>query len=266
MFLTKKSLRRIRLLTSAYIILGIICFIISLIFSYFLVEYKLLVILGIVSLILGALFHMSGKYAEGKGKLLNSGNQLVLFELRPAEFVRLFEEKRDCPDNVIVKPDFDVLQLLVVAYEAMGDTGRTLGTLEYMLSIVPEKKRTLVKILQCSVLFDVGRTAEAEALYAQLLNSKMDIISKSTFDILTKNDRALAMGDFTTAEAHNRQMLSQSFPHITPLVSLGIHLNLAKICCKTERIEEAKAHLNYCIDNGGETVIKKEAIDILSNI
>jgi len=266
MFLTKSALRKINVLTGTYYIIGLFSLVIFGIFCHLDVEANLLLFIGIFCLVFGILIRPWGKYAEGKGKLLNSGNKLVMHELRPAEFIRLFEEKRDCPDNVVSKPDFEVLQLLVVTYEALGDKELEMGIIEYMCSIAPENRKALAKTLKASILYDTGNIEEAERLYKELLGEKLDFITKSTLDVLTKIDRAMAFGDFTMAEAHCKQLLIQKFPKPTPLNTVSINLILGEICYKTGKTDEAKAYLNYCAQNGGETVYKTKALNMLNSL
>lgn len=266
MFLTRKALNKITLLTAAYGILGVFCFIVAGIFAGLLIANKLLIILGIVSLILGIIFRTIGKYAEGKGKLINSGNKLIFHELRPAEFIRLYEEKRDCPDNVLSKPDFDVLQLLTTAYDALGDTDHELETLDQMLSVGCEKQKATAHLLKSAVLFSMGKVEEADLLYSEVQNGKMSLLAKTTADIIMRSDRAMALGDFTTAETYYKQMLTKTFPKSTPLSILYAHFHLAKIYSQTKRIEEAKIHCRYCVENGGETGIQSEAAAMLNTL
>lgn len=264
MFLTRKSLKKINLLTGAYLVWGAFCFIVSVVFALLSIEYVPLIVIGVFSIAFGALVRVSGKYAEGKGKLINSGNKLVHMELRPAEFIRLYEEKRDSPDNVISSPDFDVLSLVVTAYDALGDSESALTTLDQIISIAPDKKRPLAKIIRASILYSVGRIEEAEQLYREVQNEEMDYMAKAVLDVMLKCDRAMALGDYTTAEAYNKQLLARTFPKNTPLTVLYAHFALAKIYCATERLEQAKVHLNYCVENGGETAIKSDAVDMLN--
>lgn len=266
MFLTRKALQKIRLLTGAYYILGALCLIVSSAFAFLCIESKFLVILGIVSLLLGVLSRTIGRYSEGKGKLINSGNKLVFQQLCPAEFIHLYEEKRNSSENVISKPDFDVLQLVATAYDALGDTEHELETLEEMLSIASEKKKSLVNLLKAAALFGIGKIEEADRLFCQMQNEKMDLITKATFDMILKSDRAMALGDYSIAEIYNKQMLIKTFPKNTPLALLYIHFSLAKIYYITERFSEAKPHCKYCVENGGETAIKLEAANMLNDL
>lgn len=266
MFLTKKALTKIRLMTGVYCILGVLFLIISGILVSFLVKSIFLVILGIVCFPLAAVCYASGKYTEGKGKLINSGNKLVFQQLRPAEFIRLYEEKRDHPDNVIARPDFEVLQLLATAYDALGDTDRELKILEQLISIASEKKKGLAKLMKSAVLFSVGKVEEADLLYSEVLSGKTDLLTKATLDTITKSDRAMALGDYTIAETYYRQLLTQTFPKNTPLSILYAQFNLAKIYYATGRYDDAKIQLQHCIETGGETGIKSESANMLTKL
>ena len=263
MFLTRKALKKIRLLIGTYFALGALSFVIAVIFKLFSIENKFIIILGFVCFLLGVFFGKIGRYSEGKGKLINIGNKLVNHQLRPAEFIHLYEEKRDSSENVVSKPDFDVLILVVTAYDDLGDTERELETLEKMLSIASEKKKPFVNLLKSSVLFSIGKIEEAEQLFGEVQNRKMDPITKMMSDIILKSDRAMALGDYKIAEIHSKQQLAQTFPKNTPLSLLDIHFRLAKIYYKTGRLDEAKNHYNYCVENGGETAIKSEAANMI---
>lgn len=266
MFLTRKSLKKIRLLTGAYYILGVFCFLMSGVFALLGEISWFLVAFGIVCLLLGVVFRAVGRYAEGKGILLNSGNKLVLQQLRPAEFIRLYEEKRDSSENVIAKPDFDVLRLVATAYDALGDTEHELETLDEMLSIASEKKKSSAVLLKAAVLFSIGKIEEADRLFSQVQNTKMDLVTKMMSDMILKSDRAMAIGDYATAEIYFKQMLAKTFPKNTSLSLLYDHFGLAKIYKRTERFDEAKFHCNYCVENGGETSIQAEAVNMLNDL
>ena len=257
MFLTKKSLTKIWLLTGAYLVLAAFCFFIAIVFAVFQIECMTYIIIGTLCLAASPLIYKFGRYAEGKGKLIAKGNKLILHQLRPAEFVRLYEEKRNDPGNVVSEPDFEVLQMLASAYDALGYADRALEAAELSLAVAPKKKVPRAKLSKCSLLFSSGRFDEAEAIYSDVLSGELDMMSKYLADVLMKSDRALALGDNTTAEAYFRQSLAKSS---TPLSILYAHYHLAKICYRTNRTEEAGVHRSYCIENGGETGIQQEAV------
>ena len=266
MFLTKKALFKIWFITITYAVFGVIWFLMPIVHTALRSDSVRYVVFGIIFLLLSVFFYKWGRFAEGKGKLLSKGKKLIHYELRPAEFIRLYEESRDCPDNVISKPDFDVLWVVLSAYDVLDDVEREFEALEHKSIVAPEKKKPLVKILKASMLFDKGRTEEAESLYFEVLNGKKDLTTMATLDVLAKCDRAKAMGDYATAEAYYRQKLIKSFPKNTPLDIILARFSLAEICCKTDRKEEAKEHFNYCVENGGETSMASTAREMLEKL
>ena len=54
-----------------------------------------LLILGIIVYSLCVLMIFWGRYAEGKGNLVNLGNKLVRNELKPAEFIEYYENLKN---------------------------------------------------------------------------------------------------------------------------------------------------------------------------
>ncbi len=220
-------------------------------------------VLAVACFALGLFSYLTGRYSEGKGDLINHGNKLVLRELKPAEFIRLYEQARDCPENVVSKPDFDVLQLLLAAYDSLGQTEREFEVVEQMSSIASKKIPNRVKVIRLSLLYSTGKIDEAEELYKDALNSKMDMISIAMLDDVTKSDRARALGDFTVVEAYQKKRLVSTFPKATPLALVYSRYILAEIYLKTDRKDAAKEHLEYCAQNGGETKIRLDAIEAL---
>lgn len=261
MFLTKKALRKIWLLVGADLLVAAFSFLSAIVFAFLEMEFLTLVIIGCLCLVLAFLSYKTGHYTESKGKLITEGNKLLIQQLRPAEFVRLYEERSADQTNVIAKPDSDVLQLLLTAYDVMGEQDRALEIAEQLLTVAPEGKRSIAKVLKCSLLFSIGRTEEAEDLYRELISGKMNMLTKNIADVLMKTDRALSLGDYTTAEACFNQSLTRKFPKPTPLSRLSAHYYLAKICYKTNRTDEAESHRKFCIENGGETMMQRQAVN-----
>lgn len=259
MFLTKKSLIKIWLLVGADLLIAAFAFLAAIVFALQEIEYLTLVVIGCLCLVLALLSYQSGRYAEGKGKLIAKANKLILQKLKPAEFILLYEEALHNPDNQVSRPDSDVLQLLLTAYDSLGDTEKAFETVEQLLAIAPEKKRNIAKLLKSALLFSASRFDEAESIYREVINENMDIITKNLADTVMKTDRAMFLGDYTTAESYYRQTLTQKYCPATPLYKLSAHYSLAKICYKTDRQEEAEEHRKYCIENGGETGLQRTA-------
>ena len=153
---------------------------------------------------------------------------------------------------------------MLTAYSALGDKENELKTVDELYSFAPAEKKTLAKLCKCSVLYGCGRTEEAEEIIKQIQSEKLDMMSKSFLDLLLNTDRAMALGDYNAAELCYRQKLQTKFPKPTPLALVVFHLELAEICYKTDRIEEAKEHYIYCVENGGRTVYKAKAKENLT--
>lgn len=266
MFLTKKALVKIWVKVGAYIALGVLVFCMPLAHTALRPDSVKYVIFGSIVLLLALLFYKWGRFSEGKGKLLNKGRKLIYFEMRPAEFIRLYNEARDCPSNIVSEPDFDVLTMLGAAYDALDDEEHELEILEQMSRIDFKNKEIRVKILKASVLFDKGRKEEAEEIYVEVLRGKKDAFTTAQLDAVTKCDRALAMGDYAVAEEYCKEQLIRPFPKPTPYEDLIHHFKLAEIYCKTDRCDEAKQHLNYCIENGKELPIVNKARAMLEKL
>ena len=77
MFLTKKSVRKILIMAICYFILGSIAIFLWSVFNNMGINENFLLILGIIVYLLCILMIFWGRYAEGKGKLINLGNKLV---------------------------------------------------------------------------------------------------------------------------------------------------------------------------------------------
>ena len=266
MFLTKKELTKIRLSTIAYFALGVLCYLLVYYFDCPDILTYLVRLLGHICIGFGVVLALSGRYGQGTGTLIQSANKLIMQELRPADFIRLYEEKSSCPDNVIAKPSFDTLNMMVLAYDALGDSDRALSILEQMLSFPSEKNWLIANTMKAAVLYDAGRIEEGEAIYTEIIKVKKNWYAKMLIDALTRADRAMAIGDYATAEAYYEEVQTKKFPKQTPYTTLSRYFNLAKIYSMTNRIDKARIYLDYCIENGGQTGIKTEAAEKLKEL
>lgn len=265
MFLTKKSRFKILIMALCYFILGSICIALWAVSKSFGIETKILY-LGIILYLLCPLFVLWGRYAEGKGKLINLGNKLVRNELKPAEFIKHYENLKSSPDLVVGEPSIEVLHLVSTAYELLGDKERSMQTIDEMLLIANDKKKNLVKLIKVSHLFDCGRTDEAEALFEEVRNTKMNFVCQTLSDAVLKGDRAKAWGDYKTVESYNLKQLEQSFPRLDNAGRLVVNFSLAEAYEKMGNIEKAIQYYKYCAENGGETAVKISAQNVLENL
>lgn len=266
MFLTKKSILKIVIMAIGYFLIGSFAIATWFVFNSIGFYEKFLLILGIITYLLGVLFVFCGRYAEGKGKLINLGTKLVRNQLKPAEFIKHYQSIKNSDDLVVNKPSLDVLQLIIVAYDSLNDKENALATADEMINVSSDKKKNFSKLIKTSLLFDYGKTQEAEALFNEVQSEKLDFMCTGLVDTILKSDRAKAMADYKTAEAYNLKLLERSFPKLDNLGKLVVHYQLGEVYEKLQENEKAVAHYQYCVNFGGETEIKKSAIEKLESI
>lgn len=260
MFLTKKSFRKILVITVCYFLLSSISIVTWAIFNSMEIHEYFLLILGILAYLLCGLMAFVGRYAEGKGKLIKLGNKLVRNELKPAEFLNEYAILRNSNDLILAKPSIEVLQLVAAAYDSLDQGENALATVDEMISVASEKKKAFAKLFKVSLMFSHGQNEEAEALFNETQKQKLDIISTGFVDGILKNDRAMVMGDYKTVEMYNSSMLQQTFPRLDPLGKLVVHYRLGEVYEKLQEPDKASAYYRYCAEFGGETAIKTAAV------
>lgn len=266
MFLTKKGFIKILIMAICYFLLGSISITLWAVFNSMGVNENFLLILGIVIYLLCVLISFWGRYAEGAGKLINTGNKLIRNELKPDEFIRRYEELKNADDLVVKKPSVDVLRVALIAYDLLNDRENALATVDEMIDIASGKKKNLAKLLKSSLLFSYGDNQAAETLFNQIQKQKLDIISSGLVDIILKSDRAMAMGDYKTAEAYHLKALTRSFPKLDKIETLLSNYHLGEAYEKLEDTDKAIEHYQYCVNFGGETGIKTSARTALERL
>ena len=265
MFLTKKSLWKIIILPTLYFLLGTACIVLDII-CWILGLTTPILLLGILMYLLTPLVALWVIYAQGKAKLQSAGMKLIYRELKPAEFIARYNQIQASPDLIVNKPSFEVLQLLVIAYEAVGDRERVLALCDQRIALASKKKKPLAILAKASYLYIYGDVAQAEELFAAARSQKQDVMCQTLTDAILKSDRAMALGDYATVEAYTQQMLARKFPKHEPLTLLLLHLQLAEVYEKTQRIEQAIEHYRFCAQNGGETVFQRNAQAALARL
>lgn len=265
-FLTKKGLWKILILAICSFLLGSFCMTAAAVLAFFGAGSKLLFVLGAVCLVLCPLCIAWGLYAEGKGQLIGLGNRLVRNELKPAVFIQEYEQLRHTAGLVLNKPSIEVLRLAATAYDALDDRENCLCAVEEMISAASEKRKMIAKLIKSSFLFSYGMVEEAEALLAEAYTAKQDFLCRVLMDAILMSDRAMAMGEYQTAEGYHLKMLTQTFPKLDPLSKLVIHFALGEIYERTQDREKAISHYTYCVDHGGETAIKESARSALERV
>lgn len=263
MFLTKKSFIKILAMAICYFLLGSISIIAWAVFNSMGISENFLLILGIIVYLLCGLAIFCGRYVEGKGKLMNLGNRLVRNELKPSEFLNEYETLKNSNDLIIKKPSVEVLQLVVAAYDSLGQRENALATVDEMILVASEKQKMFAKLFKVSLMFSYDKYKEAEALFNEIQKQKLDIASKSLVDGILKSDRAMARGDYKTVEMYNLSMLQRTFPKLDNLGRLVVNYKLGEVYEKMQDIDKAITYYRYCADFGGETAIKTAAIEKL---
>ena len=265
MFLTKKGFWKIVAIAICYFVLGSFCIALGVISELLGVDAKIQY-LGIILCFLCPVLGLWGRYAEGEGKLINLGNKLVRNELKPAEFIKHYEDLKNSPDLVINKPSFDTLRLIAVAYDSLDMREKALSAVDELIAVASEKKKTLAKLTKISYMFSYGMTKEAEALFAEVQGLKLNFMCQAMTDAILKSDRAMAMGDYKVVETHCLKMLAQTFPKLDNLSRLVLHFGLGEVYEKLQDNEKASLYYQYCVDNGGETAMKSSAKTALERL
>lgn len=266
MFLTKKSLKKILALVVTYDVTATVFIAFWMFFRAIGETSNLLLFIGIIMFLLSFLFFFWGRYAEGKGKLVSLGLKLVRKELKPAEFIKHYDTLMNSDDLIIKKPSYDVLALLMLAYDSLGNAEKVFETIDQAIEVAKGKKKNTAKLLKVASLFTYSRVAEAEALFNEIRNQDLDIMSKSMVDMILKDERAMAIGDYKTVEAHSLNLLETSFPKPDNITKLFIHYTLGKVYEKQNEPQKAIEHYEYCANFGGETAKRETAIERLKQL
>lgn len=266
MFLTKKGFWKILIVVICYFVLGSFCILMGAALAVLNAGPELLFILGAICYAFCPLIAVWGRYVEGQAKTINLGRKLVRNELKPSTFIEEYKRLRNATDLVINKPSFEVLQLVVVAYDALGDRKNCLSAIDEMIAVAGEKRKTFARLIKSSFLFDYNMVDEAEVLFEEACRSRRDLMSQALIDGILKNDRAMARGDYKAVELHNLKMLTQTIPKLDNLSKLVIHFRLGEVYEKLQDNEQAISYYQYCVDHGGETAIKEAAKSALEKI
>lgn len=261
MFLTKKSLKKVLLISTICFALGIVIIVLSaFLFS------KILLVLGIIECLIGALSVALGCYAEGKGELLNLGNKLIREQLKPAEFIKEYYNVVNSNELIIKKPSIDVLMLLLQAYDCLDDRKNSLKTIDEMYAVAKEKKEPYINLAKAAILYSYGEKEEAERLFLKAQEHKLNAMGNLLVDTIFKSDRAIAIGDYDTARIQMHKMLNQKFPKLSNLDKLSFNYALGEIYEKQHQKDKAIVHYQYCANNGGETAIKQQAQEAVERL
>lgn len=270
MLLTKAGLRKIVIIAAIYFLIGSFSLTVGLgvgsLFRDTRVNTAPLIRLGVIAYVVGILSVFWGWYAEGKGKLLAKGNRLISRELNPAEFIREYDAQRESPGLVVCRPGPELLQLLMMAYDALNDFAAALAAADAQLAAATGKRVTRARIYKAALLYSYDRTEEAEAIFTEISRQRLGAVDTLIYDALLKADRAVARGDYRTAEAYCLKKLEHGFPRPCPLETLYLHGKLALLYERLGEREQALEHYRYCAENGGGTALRGKAAEALERL
>ena len=259
MFLSKKSFWKILIIAGIYFVLGSICIALAIFSAMMQLDAKMILYAGIFAYVFGIIMILWGRFAEGKGNIINLGNKLVLNELKPAEFIKRYEEIKNSADLVVNRPSIDVLKLVAIAYDTLDKREESLSVADEIISVAKNKKKAYAKLIKADFLFSYGMTQEAEALFTEAREGKQDFICQAVTNAILQDDRAMVMGDYKTVEIYCLKRLEQTFPKLDNLSRLVLNFRLGEVYEKLQNNEKAISYYRYCFDNGGETAIKESA-------
>jgi len=266
MFLTKKSILKIVALAAFVFLVSCFCFGIMHWLEKMDIYIPFLGDLGLFTLVLCIFSVMCGWEAEGEGDLIYQGINLVRKELRPADYINQYISVKNDDSLVIAKPSMKVLQQVLLAYDLLDDREMALATVEEMIAVAGKRKKASVSILKAALLYSHGRVEEAEKLFEQIQKMKLNMTTNVAMDALLKGDRAMATGDYSVAEAYHQKTLERKFPPLDNVEKLVSHYSLGEIYEKLQDDEKAIMHYQYCVVNGGETAIRKNAAKKLEQL
>ena len=265
MFLTKKSVTKIALMAILYFLIGSVSIAFGVCFNSLGFYDSSFFVIGIVLYLICPPIVLWGRYSEGVGKVVARYNKLVRRELKPAEFIKEYEELKASPKLVVCKPRYDLLGCLCVAYEYLGDHEKALSVAEESISVAGKKKSRAL-LLKASLLYSCDRVEEAERILEEVERSNPDLISKGMIDMIRKSDRAMAIGDYNTAIITGLVRLEQKFPKLDNLAEVVLRCGIAEAYEKLGDIENAVIYYRYCAEHGGETAIKTTAQTALERL
>ena len=202
--------------------------------------------------------------AFGVSPFISEYNYFVEKELRPAAFIEYCNRTLNGTEFAVKKPDFDVLSRVLCAYELLGDEESAEKIRDEMLSTQKGKKLTHARLVRIDRMFELGQTEEADAELAEIERSNPDMLSRSIIANIRNSSRAKALGDYITAETFYLLTLRRSGKKKG--VTLNAHYSLGKLYKELGRTEDAREHLCYCVENGGECVMKTDAAKLLEEL
>ena len=223
--------------------------------------YDALIYVSVFCFAAAVVYPMLVVYHEGKWRLTSLGNRAVMDALLPDVFLSEYEKAKNAPDNVSSKPSFSLLLFKLVAHELKGDGEGTAATLDEMERLYPKGgKNAITKATRAEDEYEKGSFETGERLLAEAERSAKGLRAKATVRNVRSSARAIAAGDFVTAESYYIRLTSATgiARHPNAAVLIG-YFRLAEICRRTDRPKDAKRYLEICRDSGKDTVFAQKA-------
>ena len=264
MYLSKNSLAKIILTATAFLLLGAVFFCAAYFISKAGISPKPTLILGIVFTSLALLSFPTGLYAEGISKPISEGNRLVKKELDPEKFLLFYNGITDKEKNAVVRHRYDMLELLLISYQLQADKKGAYSAVQLMKEELSGKYRPKAAVHCAELLYDDKEIETADKLLSGAEEKDGGSELYAMADAVRKTARAHALSDYETEEKFYSGLLSATgIFKPDNAAALLAHYRLYDVCKKTDRETEAKAHLQYCAENGGKTAVRRRAKSLL---
>ncbi len=260
MYLSKNSLVRIIIISSAFLLIGGGFFVVAYLIAQGGLSPKPTVIIGIVFTAVAFVSLPFGMYADGVSKPFSEGSRLVRRDLQPEAFISYYKDLTDPEKAAVIRHRFDITELLLLSYKLLEDRAGVLNTLDLMKTALPKKYKSFTALYFAEQSYESGDIQTADALVAEAERRNDGAELKALADDLKKSARAKALYDFDTEEKYYNGLLSAGGIFKADNASALIaHYRLYEILKETGRERAALEHLEYCAGNGGKTAIARRA-------
>lgn len=260
MFLSRSSLIKTVLVSSLLLISGIVLFVIAYYIGKGDTDPAPTVTGGVVMCCLSAVGLFTGIYAEGISKPYSEAQRIVRKDLAPKKYIEYYKEISESSSFVIVRPRFDMLELLYNAYDLTDDRqGRAYAVSEMKKHLSP-KYKAKIAVFAADEEYRAGNVEKGDALLSYAASHDTSSTLFAMADGVKKTSRARATGDAETEKKYYTGLLSASgIFKADNAAALAAHYRLYQICKDEGRDDEALDHLKYCAENGGHTAFARAA-------
>ena len=265
MYLSKNSLLKVILISSAFLLLAGVFYVVAYMISKSGLSPKPTVILAVIFTVASFVSLPFGFYADGVSKPFSEGTRLVRRDLQPQAFTAYYKDLTDPEKAAIIRERYDILELLLTSYKLLDDRTGILNTLELMKTSLKAKHKSFAALHFAEDMYENGDIEGADALIAEAEKRNDGAELKALADDMRKSARAKALNDFDTEEKYYNGLLSaKGIFKADNAAALFAHYRLYDICKKTGRERESLEHLQYCAEYGGKTAIARRAKKKLS--